>query len=687
MHALTRRLPFHALCWLAAVGVAALLVAPRSAHAQPDPQIRTAVRGDSVYVYHTKRLPSGHGFNVYRQQGGDFVQVNDAPVRGIQRANQLPAVLGDRYDWLATRYEEDTPAGVYYTMRGDWTNGLFAAFLDPAVARALGLLFVDEDAPMGETATYRVAFVNDQGSPTGEELTETVTLEPTPAPTPDELSADNEGRQVTLTWTYPTTSRAEDDKIIRFDVYRVTGDDEAERVNGRDVILRNNAETTFSYDFTVPHTGREETFFVAAVDITGTAKTLSDRLTYRVVDNKPPAPVNGLEVYTSESGQAQVTWSVPAAPDVAGYHIYRVPRIEAEFQRINDAPLGRLTTSYVDTAVTGRRTYHYSVTAIDSAGNESPMSTAVMAQVMDYEPPPSPRTLTASFDTTGSAPRVQLDWSVDHIPADLQTFRVLRRRQGGPTAASTYAQANDAPVRTTAFSDRAGREGVRFAEGAFYRYAVVAIDSARNASDTTFARLQIPDRTPPDPPARVQALNEDGVRALVRWSPSPALDVTTYRVYRQVRSGTDSLWRTVPHDTQHLPDDAVQPGQRYQYAISAVDSLGNEGPRSDPAPLTMRDFSAPAAVRNVQAQARPQGGVRVRWEPVSAEDAIGYRVYRTAEIPTGAYTPVHDETVSDAVFVDPEGEPGMWYRVRAIDTSGNESRPSEPVRALPVPQQ
>ena len=650
--------------------------------------LRVAVAGDSAYVYHTKRLPTGHGFHLYRadEDGNDEQRLTDRPVRGIQRPSQLPVALGARYDWLEERYDEDSPAGVYYTMRGDWTTGLFAAFLDPDIARALGLLNVDDAAPVGDEVTYRVEFVDDRGEPTGEELTKTVLLEPTPAPTPQALEAEHEERRVTLSWTYPTSTREDDDKVIRFDVYRVVGEDEAQRVNGDEVILRNAAETDFSYSFSVPRTGREETFFVAAVDITGRIVARSEPLTYRVTDNVSPSPVGGVEVYDGESGKAQVTWSMHPAPDLAGYHLYRAPRLEAEFKRITEDRLGPLETSYLDTTVVGRTTYHYRVTAVDSAGNESEKSNAAMAQVVDHEPPPSPTNLDATFEPANDGGRVRLQWSAADIPEDLRTFQVLRRRLGESTGPTSYGQAHTDPVLDTTFVDGGLGKASEFAEGAYYRYAVVALDSARNVSDSTFTRIQIPDRTPPAPPAEVQALNEDGVRALVKWSPSTNLDVTAYRVYRRVDDGPDTLWTEVAGGVQQVPDRDAEPGRQYRYAVSAVDSLDNEGNRSDPATIEMRDFDAPAAVRNVQAQVQEEEGVRIRWETVSANDMTGYQVYRSTTIPTGIYEPVNEDLVAEPPFSDAEGEADMWYRVRAVDSSGNESRPSQPARAVPPPQ-
>ena len=667
----------------------ALLVvgsAPNALRAQPEPMLRVAVHDDSAYVYHTKRLPSGHGFHLYREQNGERTRLTDAPVRSLQRPQRLPTLLGSRYEWLERQYDEDDPIGVYYTMRGDWSNGLFAAFLDPAVARALGLLHVDSTAPVGENVTYRAVFVDADGDSTGQELAKDVSLASTSAPSPDELSVSNEERQVTLSWRYPTASREADDQIIRFDVYRVVGEDDAQRVNGDEVILRNAAETDFSYSFSVPRTGVEETFFVAAVDITGRAVAFSDRLTTRIPDNTPPEVVEAVKVYDEASGVAQVSWSVHPAPDAAGYHVYRAPRLEAEFQRINDRRLNLLETTYVDSTVRGRHTYHYRVTAVDSAGNESEKSNAAMAQVVDHEPPPSPTNLDATFEPANDGGRVRLQWSAADIPEDLRTFQVLRRRLGESTGPTSYGQAHTDPVLDTTFVDGGLGKASEFAEGAYYRYAVVALDSARNVSDSTFTRIQIPDRISPAPPAEVQALNEDGVRALVKWSPSTNLDVTAYRVYRRVDDGPDTLWTEVAGDVQQVPDRDAEPGRQYRYAVSAVDSLDNEGNRSDPATIEMRDFDAPAAVRNVQAQVQEEEGVRIRWETVSANDMTGYQVYRSTTIPTGIYEPVNEDLVAEPPFSDAEGEADMWYRVRAVDSSGNESRPSQPARAVPPPQ-
>ena len=61
-------------------------------------------------------------------------------------------------------------------------------------------------------------------------------------------------------------------------------------------------------------------------------------------------------------------------------------------------------------------------------------------------------------------------------------------------------------------------------------------------------------------------------------------------------------------------------------------------------------------------------------------DLAGYRVYRS-DIPTGVFEPVHADLVTDTRWIDRGGTIGAWYRIRAVDTSGNESRASAPAGA------
>lgn len=76
-----------------------------------------------------------------------------------------------------------------------------------------------------------------------------------------------------------------------------------------------------------------------------------------------------------ESAHIELSWAISSETDLAGYNVYRVDAQDSTPAKLNDKPL--LTPTYRDMSVALARTYTYSVTAVDRAGNESPQSASV----------------------------------------------------------------------------------------------------------------------------------------------------------------------------------------------------------------------------------------------------------------------------------------------------------------------
>ncbi|UCF79682.1 MAG: hypothetical protein JSW03_05430 [Candidatus Eiseniibacteriota bacterium] len=92
-------------------------------------------------------------------------------------------------------------------------------------------------------------------------------------------------------------------------------------------------------------------------------------------DEIPPGPVAGLSAWTVDEG-INLSWMPSPDADVVGYYVYR--SIDAQdFNAITSTPLSQV--SYLDTNVLAGVTYYYSVTAVDDADNESPISQSVSA--------------------------------------------------------------------------------------------------------------------------------------------------------------------------------------------------------------------------------------------------------------------------------------------------------------------
>jgi penicillin-binding protein len=87
------------------------------------------------------------------------------------------------------------------------------------------------------------------------------------------------------------------------------------------------------------------------------------------------------------------------------------------------------------------------------------------------------------------------------------------------------------------------------------------------------------------------------------------------------------------------------------------------------------DTAPPSAPTNIRSEAR--GAVALlAWDASSDADVVGYDVYRYAPDPAreSAYVRINASTISAEEYV--VSDPAAWYRVKAVDLSGNRSSSS-----------
>lgn len=632
--------------------------------------IRIGVQEDRVYVYHTLRVPIGHGFNVYRSDSGDsFEQLNEEPILGARNVAEFLGEIGEYAEDLQQALEVDNAPALYLRLRSSRMAANLTTFYYPDVARALSHLYIDSTATIGNEVTYRIELVNSQGNVTGEKIERRVSLDEITAPQPQKLQAEHEKRQVTLTWEYPTSTLEDDDKIVRFNVYDRQGN-KMKRINDNPIVRINNF-TEFEHIFTVPKMGVTLNLVVMPVDLTMQEGPASQVLNYTITDEEPPAVITGFQAVPNDNGEVELTWPISTEIDAKGYNLFRAGRIKGDYEKLNDKLIPLLETFYVDRPEALRNTYFYRITAVDSSGNESKKSNAAKADLPDFVAPDAPTSFNAVALEDGT---VRLDWESSERGAGFKTY-VLLRKQLGRFIGKADVQLNSDDLSTTSFIDQ-GEADLDLAEGARYQYQIFAMDSARNFSDTLSSIVKIPDNTPPEPPTRLIIENDDGIRAILRWNASRSTDVGEYVVYRSTDEDSLKLYRQQSVNSRGMRDDSVKTGETYFYAIGAVDTLGNEGEMTEIKPFLMRDFTPPRAVRNVRASAQ-NGEVIITWEPVGSTDLKGYKVYSSSS-PAGVYKPVSNELITQTEYSTSNVAPSSWIRVRAIDTSGNESKPSEP---------
>ncbi|HYL46690.1 MAG TPA: fibronectin type III domain-containing protein [Candidatus Limnocylindrales bacterium] len=104
----------------------------------------------------------------------------------------------------------------------------------------------------------------------------------------------------------------------------------------------------------------------------------------------PSAPQGLVIVFVAANAQVpahlELSWAINPETDIAGYNVYRSEQEGTRGERLNSALL--LTPAFRDmTALPGRR-YFYSVTAVDTAGNESAAGAPASAGIPGENPAP-----------------------------------------------------------------------------------------------------------------------------------------------------------------------------------------------------------------------------------------------------------------------------------------------------------
>ena len=166
--------------------------------------------------------------------------------------------------------------------------------------------------------------------------------------------------------------------------------------------------TSTSYtDTGLPVTGATYYYEVRAYDKAGNASSGTADLGVTTVDRTAPAAPGGLRLadHSYENGVV-MAWSQVA--DAASYRLYRATTASGTYTRIGSTD----QLSYRDASTTAGVDYHYRVTAVDAAGNESARSDAVRGWRRDDTPPSAVTGLTLTPTEYGFA----LKWDANPTP-------------------------------------------------------------------------------------------------------------------------------------------------------------------------------------------------------------------------------------------------------------------------------
>jgi uncharacterized protein len=226
-----------------------------------------------------------------------------------------------------------------------------------------------------------------------------------------------------------------------------------------------------------------------------------------------------------------------------------------------------------------------------------------------------------------------------------------------------------------------------------YYYRVRGINAFAELSPYSVAVVvQGRDLTPPVPPVIDSAKNLAGGNIDISWTQrTPAPDLAGYYISRanSVQGPFTPITRTLlPPGTRRFTDSAALPHVPNYYVVIAVDTAKNVSASAAHAGY-LTDTIPPAAPALVAGTIDSSGVVRLHWAANRETDLKGYKVYyaygqkdQFSQLNPGSQAGSGAGVLSDTSFTDTISMKSLnrriWYKVVAVDRSGNHSAYSAP---------
>jgi fibronectin type 3 domain-containing protein len=360
------------------------------------------------------------------------------------------------------------------------------------------------------------------------------------------------------------------------------------------------------------------------------------------------------------------------------FNVYRSDTHEGTFEKINSAPVqvqasrnanGTMNVApyfYSDTTLKQGQRAFYKVRGVDFFADDGPFTQPVMGKIkVDPHPAVLLRPTVEAKETF-----IDINWQPSS-DKDILGYNIYRSQkyEGADT------KLNEHLVQGTFFRDISVQVDLN------YFYSVTAVNRGGYESLRSLNALGLAKDV--TPPPVVQGLVGEAEKATIKlhWDGVTAKDLLGYRIYRTLRP--DNIdWALINNEMVADPfhDDVLTKNLSrypYYYRITAVDTHYNESAPSGVVKVQLPDVTPPRAPGFTGSSVRG-GNVSLTWNDVDVYDLAGYHIYRSV---AGKRLKITSELVGLSSFVDASSPvaASVVYEVTAVDKSGNESTPSNPL--------
>jgi len=549
-----------------------------------------------------------------------------------------------------------------------WSLCALYADVDPRMADALGYRWVDRDIDENGRYLYRVILLDPAGADTAVIAVDR-RMGVAPIPAGPSLGADEREGRIGIQWDREEVVGV----FTAYWVERAQGSGAWQRLNKSPFVPMDNERAKairFTYtDTTIARDYVSYRYRVLGITPFGMVSSSAPEITAMGRDRTaPPSPE--MKEVKDEQGRLVVHWEQPeGARDLKGFRVEKTYHAQAAYAPIHGGLLSIGTRQFKDTSAYLLDGNYFRVVAVDTAGNES-VSLSGYGALADSIAPAPPVQLQGNIDTTGL---VTVHWPLGS-ERDILGYRVFFANASD----HNFNNLSPEPIQDTVFHDTIPLRTLT--KDIFYR--VVTVDRNFNHSDMSATlRLRKPDVVAPVAPVFERYVVNDSA-VVLHFVPSSSPDVERHKLLR--RSEADTVWHEVINWTasstpRTWTDHTVIAPQAYTYTMQAVDSAGNNSPRSVPLEVRLPGRAQHDAVTQVVATAMDEV-VQVGWSAPSGKvkHCVIYRSRDGAAANTIGSAPAGNNTFVD---IRVPGKGSYTYAVKAVYADGGSSRITE---AAPV---
>tara|TARA_Y100000310_G_scaffold343928_2_gene453980 strand:+ start:119 stop:2173 length:2055 start_codon:yes stop_codon:yes gene_type:complete len=351
---------------------------------------------------------------------------------------------------------------------------------------------------------------------------------------------------------------------------------------------------------------------------------------------------------------ATLSWD-EISPDIALSH-YNIYRSTEELTDANKKLADTFTTAvdeYEDSTTRDGKTYCYGVSAVDIAGNIAELSNV---ECLDLEDETAPSSVTGLTATPIQGGRIKISWKESEDNVAVNEYNIYKLKEEDD---EIDLDDPDEAVLETEYIDE------KLKDGKTYYYTVSAVDTSENIGPASPVVSAVSDKNPPTESA-LTAERQRGGKVVLSWTEIYGAE------YYYLYAGTSKALEVEP---VVLSGDTLThthfPQAETFYAVSAVDSAGNEAELSNILSITP-DSEPPKSVTGLSAVANPDNSITLTWTESTDKDFKQYNIYRSAVSSISFSVPIKITTLNSFTDRELNHNQQYFYVVRAEDEAGNE---------------